>query len=90
MRPHFARKLGLETLCLCLVVLFQLWSCPVFQAHKELQDVKPDFILDQASGVLLRCAVNSSTHLYPYVATVFTCGCILCVIIAIIAFGGSL
>jgi hypothetical protein len=35
------------------------------------------FILDSRSGILQRSITNAGNHLYPYVATVFTCGCIL-------------
>ena len=48
------------------------------------------FQADLRSGVLQRVVSNSSNHLYPYVAAVFTCGCIMVVIMAIIMFGGSL
>ena len=42
------------------------------------------------AGILVPRDINASNHLYPYLASAFTCGCILIVIMAIILFGGDL
>jgi hypothetical protein len=49
------------------------------------------FVKALGSDIMLRnIGINATNHLYPYVATVFTCGCILVIIIGIILFGGQL
>ena len=44
----------------------------------------------EIAGILVPRNINASNHLYPYLASAFTCGCILLVIMAIIIFGGDL
>ena len=68
-------------ICLLFIVSLLSW---------QTESIPPDLYLDERSGILQRCVSNSSNHLYPYVATIFTCGCIMVVIIGIIMFGGSL
>ena len=79
-------------LTLVMLAILQLWSTHVimYKAGFEQVSATSEWCVDSNSGILQRIAVNSSNHLYPYVATIFTCGCILVVIIAIIMFGGDL
>ena len=71
---------------LLLIPLVALALC----AHAPDPSSGGAFQMDPRSGVLQRVVANASNHLYPYVAAVFTCGCIVVVILGIIMFGGSL
>ena len=75
---------------LALLILLQLWASPVdvSQLWVRLEPCGAHSL--HSSGVLVREITNASNHLYPYVATIITCGCILVVIIGIIMFGGDL
>ena len=44
----------------------------------------------EIAGIRVPRDINASNHLYPYLASALTCGCILIVIMAIIIFGGNL
>ena len=74
---------------LLLLALLQLWVRSD-EFTKSLAHESKDFFVDSSSGTLIRPITNSSNHLYPYVATIVACGCILVVIIGIILFGGAL
>ena len=65
----------------------------VVDALVQSSTVESDDVISYAltsNGIVLPLECNSSQHTYPYLATVFTCGCILVVIIAIIVFGANL
>lgn len=44
----------------------------------------------EIAGIMVPKDVNANNHLYPYLASVFTCGCILLILMTIILFGGDL
>ena len=87
MRSVFETKSVVGTLL--LLVLLQLWVRSD-EFAKYLAYENNEFYMDSYSGMLIRHISNSSNHLYPYVATIVACGCILVVIIGIILFGGGL
>jgi hypothetical protein len=70
------------------LALFAVLS--VYDLSNEYSTGLNGYYKDTRSGIYVREAINASNHLYPYVATVITCGCILVVIMVIILFGADL
>ena len=52
--------------------------------------VVPESKFEEVGGILVPLNCNAGNHLYPYLATALTCGCILMMIAVIIVFGGDL
>jgi len=91
--PLLLPLLPLYTGTLLLLLLLHVWTSPADVSFSQLLEQLSAPCSEHgshSSGVLVREVVNASNHLYPYVATIITCGCILVVIIGIIMFGGDL
>jgi hypothetical protein len=72
--------LPLCVVALCLLAL-DVSQLNVETAGRKFQDI---------GGILVPLECNAGNHLYPYLATALTCGCIILSIIVIIVFGSAL
>ena len=71
---------GTLVLCAALVALQGVkWGAEVSERKFE-----------EVGGILVPVDCNAGNHLYPYLATVLTCGCIMVMIIVIIVVGSEI
>lgn len=50
----------------------------------------PERKFEEIGGILVPVECNAGNHLYPYLATVLTCGCIMMMIVVIIVIGSEI
>ncbi len=50
----------------------------------------PERKFEEVGGILVPVECNAGNHLYPYLATVLTCGCIMMMIVVIIVVGSEI
>ncbi len=82
-------KSGLKVARAFLIAFAALLALSLLD-HGAIDEHKQDEKYMEIAGILVPRDVNASNHLYPYLAAMLTCGCILIILMTIILFGGSL
>lgn len=85
-----AEKLGRKAALFCSSFMLSVAVAVALSALSAGIDKKDQDKFADIAGILVPQDINASNHLYPYIASALTCGCILIVIMAIIIFGGGL